>query len=277
MINSISFPKLNINLSISPVAFHIGQKEIYWYALIILLGFAAGIALSSKGCEKRGVAKDTVLDIALLGIIFGIIGARIYYVIFAFDEFKNNLWDVFKIWEGGLAIYGGIIGALISSFVYCRFKKLNLFNVLDTCCIGLLLGQSIGRWGNFVNCEVFGKITNSVLGMSINGGKPVHPLFLYESIWSIAGVFFLLLVRDKKKKNGQIFCLYALWYSVGRLFLEGMRNSSYILYLIPDKLGISQFVSALITVLSIAGLIFISKSNKNCFFITNEREVKKND
>lgn len=265
MQNNITFPKLGISMNISPTAFTVGSKEIYWYALIILAGFLLGLLFVSADCEKRGASKDNVLDIALYGIISGIIGARIYYVMFSFDEFRGDLSGIFKIWEGGLAIYGGIIGAIISTTVYCKIKKLNVIRLLDICCIGLLLGQAIGRWGNFVNCEVFGRATNFLLGMSINGAPPVHPLFLYESIWNFAGVIILSIFRNKKKKNGQVFLGYILWYSIGRLVLEGMRDTAYILYVIPGILGISQLVSGILIILSAIGFIYVSKSNKKCF------------
>lgn len=262
MTNIISFPKIGLTMNISPIAFSIGQKGIYWYALIILAGFMAGLLLVASDSEKRGIKKDHIWDIALFGILFGIIGARIYYVLFALDEFKDNWLDVFKLWEGGLAIYGGIISAIITTVIYCKTKKINVLNALDVACVGLLLGQAIGRWGNFVNCEVYGRTTEAFLGMSINGTSPVHPLFLYESLWNLAGVIVILLLRDKKTKNGQIFCLYLLWYSTGRLFLEGMRDSDYILYLLEDILGISQLVSALLIILSIIAFIIITKSDK---------------
>lgn len=265
--NNIFFPHLGISLNISPVAFSIGGKDIYFYALIILFGFLMGILLASHKCEKRGLTKDNVLDIALWGIVSGIIGARIYYVLFSLDEFRGDWLGVFRIWEGGIAIYGGIIGAVISTFIYCRVKKLNVLNTFDVCCVGLLLGQAIGRWGNFTNCEVFGRTTEFWLGMSINSGSPVHPLFLYESLWNFAGVILLCIIKDKKKKNGQIFFGYILWYSVGRLILEGMRDTRYILYVIPGTLGISQLVAALLILISTAALIYISKSKKACFNI----------
>ena len=281
MTNNISFPRLGISFDIDPVALRIGSKEIYWYALIILAGFLLGLLLASAKSEKRGIKKDNVWDIALIGIVAGIIGARIYYVLFSLDEFKDSFLDVFKIWEGGLAIYGGIIGALISTCIYCKVQKINLPNTLDVCCVGLLLGQSIGRWGNFVNCEVYGGVTDSLFGMSINGAEPVQPLFLYESLWSLAGVILILLLRGKKTKNGQVFLFYIFWYSCGRLVLEGMRDTSYILYLIPGVLGISQFVAALLILLSIAGFIYVTMSKKNCFVplppITADESSQKND
>ncbi len=265
MANIITFPKLGFSLNLSPVAFSIGTKDIYWYALIILFGFLMGIFIVSFDSKKRGLSKDNVIDIALWGMVSGIICARIYYVLFALDEFRGDWLGIFRIWEGGIAIYGGIIGAVLSTFIYCKKKKLNILNTFDVCCIGLLLGQAIGRWGNFTNCEVFGRPTDFFLGMSINGNAPVHPLFFYESMWSFAGVILLSLLRNKKKKNGQIFFGYILWYSAGRLVLEGMRDTKYILYVIPDVLGISQLVAALLIIVSIAGLIYVTKSDKECF------------
>ena len=265
MANIITFPKLGFSLNLSPVAFTVGTKEVYWYALIILFGFLMGIFLVSFDSEKRGLSKDNVLDIALWGMVSGVICARIYYVLFSLDEFRGDWLGIFRIWEGGIAIYGAIIGAVLSTFIYCKKKKLNIFNTFDVCCIGLLLGQAIGRWGNFTNCEVFGRPTDFLLGMSINGNTPVHPLFFYESMWSFAGVILLAILRNKKKKNGQIFFGYVLWYSAGRLVLEGMRDTRYILYVIPDVLGISQLVAALLIIVSIAGLIYVTKSDKDCF------------
>lgn len=255
--NVISFPRLGITLNINPVAFRIGSKPVYWYALIILTGFLLGLLFVYCTCEKRGVKRDNIWDIALFGLVAGIAGARIYYVLFALDEF-SSLLDTLKIWNGGLAIYGGIIGAAISSFIYCRIKKLNTRNIFDTCAPGLLIGQAIGRFGNFVNAEVFGRETDFLLGMSINGRPPVHPLFLYESLWNAAGLILILLFRDRKKADGQVFCFYIFWYALGRLFLEGMRNSNYILYVIPNVLGISQLVSALLIVLSAAAFIYLN-------------------
>ncbi|MGN0149384.1 MAG: prolipoprotein diacylglyceryl transferase [Clostridia bacterium] len=264
--NSIDFPKLGLSFNINPVAFSIGIKDIYWYALIILTGFLLALTFVYFTCEKRGVKKDNIWDIALFGLIFGIIGARIYYVVFSLDEISH--WtEVFQIWNGGLAIYGGIIGAVISSFVYCKIKKLNAPLVFDVCAPGLFIGQAIGRFGNFVNCEVYGGETDFLLGMSINGQTPVHPLFLYESIWNIAGLILLLMLRRKKHADGQIFCFYIFWYSLGRFFLEGMRNPHYILFLIPNVIGISQAVAIFAMLVSV--IMFVRFSRKNKKLITN--------
>lgn len=259
--NVISFPKLGIVLNIKPAAFHIGPKPIYWYAIIILAGFLLGMLFVMRDSKKYGVNSENVMDIALFGLVFGIIGARIYYVLFALEEF-TSIADVFKIWNGGLAIYGGIIAAFISTAVYCKVKGLNLLNVFDVCCPGLFIGQAIGRWGNFVNAEVFGGETDLPWGMSINGANPVHPLFLYESLWNIIGLILLCIFRKKKTADGQVICFYVGWYSLGRLFLEGMRNPAYILYAIPGILGISQIVAALGVIAAIVFFIVFTRSSK---------------
>ena len=257
--NKISFPKLGINLNVNPVAFSVGGRDIYWYAIIILTGFLLGMFFCMRSAKKRNINPDHVYDIALYGLIFGVIFARIYYVIFDFKSFKDNLLDIFKIWEGGIAIYGGIIGAVLTAYVYSRVKKLNVYEIFDICSPGLLIGQAIGRYGNFFNAEVYGHETDFFLGMSINGGAPVHPLFLYESMWNLLGLVIILCLRDKKKTHGQVFYGYLLWYGAGRLVLEGMRQSEYILYAIDGVVGISQIVSALIVVFSSFMIIKLGK------------------
>ena len=257
--NNISFPKLGLSFNIDPVAFNIGRISIYWYAVIIVTGFLLGFAFSYFSAKKRGVNPDNILDVALWGMVAGIVGARIYYVIFSWDEFSGNLLNIFNTRSGGLAIYGGIIGAAVSTLIYCHVKKLNFFEIADICAPGLLIGQAIGRFGNFVNCEVYGGVTDSILGMSINGGEPVHPLFLYEAAWNILGLILIIIFRDKKRNHGQVFAGYIAWYSIGRLFLEGMRQSQYILYLIPNVLGISQLVSALMFIAAVAFLVYLHK------------------
>ena len=260
--NIISFPRLGITLNIDPVAFYIGPKPIYWYALIILTGFALAVFFCCRSGKKRNINPDNLIDIALYGLISALICARIYYVIFDLDSFRDNLLDIFKVWEGGLAIYGGLIGAVISTFIYCRVKKLNFFEIADICAPGLLIGQIIGRFGNFVNAEVFGHETDSILGMSINGLHPVHPLFLYESLWNLTGLIIMLILRDKKKTHGQVISGYFFWYGLGRLFLEGMRQSEYILYLVDGVLGISQVVSAVLVIASVVLFTVLTKRRK---------------
>lgn len=256
MHNIIGFPGLGLEFDISRVAFSVFGKPIYWYALCILSGYLLGMAFVCATCKKRGVDSENVIDICLWGLIFGIIGARIYYCIFDWKSI-DGFWGIFKIWEGGIAIYGALIGAIATVLVYCRIKKLNTLNVLDVCVPGVFIGQILGRWGNFFNAEVYGRETDTFLRMTINGGNGVHPLFLYEGLWNLLGLVLLLTFRHRKKADGQVFSFYIFWYGLGRLFLEGMRQSEYILYLIPNVLGISQVVAALCVVAGIFGKVYL--------------------
>ena len=256
MVNTIAFPSLNLSFEVNRVAFTLFSRPIFWYAICILTGFALGFIFVSLTAKKRGVDPDHIFDICFWGLISSIVCARIYYCIFDWDSI-GSFWNVFKIWEGGIAIYGAIIGAILSTAIYCKRKNLNTLNVFDVCCPGLFIGQIVGRWGNFFNAEVFGRETDNILRMTINGGPGVHPLFLYEGIWNLVGLILLLLFRHRKKVDGQVFCFYIFWYSLGRLFLEGMRQSEYILYLIPNVLGISQVVAVIGIVIGIAGKIYL--------------------
>lgn len=262
MTNTIGFPKLGIELDINRVAFEVFGRPIYWYALLIMTGFILAVLFVLATCKKRGLAEDHIFDIAFYGLLFGILGARLYYVLFDIDCLDGNILNFFKIWEGGLAIYGGIIAAVITAGVYCKIKKISILNTFDVCCPGLFIGQAIGRWGNFVNAEVYGKETSSVLGMTINGMGPYQPLFLYESLWNSLGFILLVIFRDKKTSDGQVFFGYILWYGIGRLLLEGMRQSEYILYVIDGVLGISQLVSAIAIIVAIVGFIVVTKRGK---------------
>ena len=211
------------------------------------------------GARKRGVEPDSIYDICFWGLIFGLICARIYYCIFDWESI-GGIKGIFRIRDGGIAIYGAIIGAVGAAYVYCRIKKLKVLKVFDVMCPGLFIGQIIGRWGNFFNAEVYGKETNCFLRMTINGGNGVHPLFLYEGIWNFIGFVILLFFRDRKKQDGQLFFFYILWYSFGRLFLEGMRQSEYILYLIPGILGISQVVAFAGILIGICGILYLNRT-----------------
>lgn len=262
MTNIIGFPALNLTFTVNRVAFTVFGREIYWYAICILSGYLLGLLFVTRTCKKRGVNPDDIFDICFWGLIFAIISARIYYCIFDWKS-VGGFWGIFKIREGGIAIYGALIGAIATAYFFCKKRKLNTLNVFDVCSPGLLIGQIIGRWGNFFNVEVYGRETTSFLRMTINGDPGVHPLFLYEGIWNFAGLLLMLIFRDKKRADGQVFFFYIFWYSLGRLFLEGMRNSEYILYLVPGVLGISQVVAFLGIILGISGMIFLAKRSQN--------------
>lgn len=258
MSNIIGFPGIGIAMNINRTAFCIFGHDIYWYALCILTGYLAGMFFVCIGAKKRGVEPDSIYDICFWGLIFGLICARIYYCIFDWESI-GGIKGIFRIRDGGIAIYGAIIGAVGAAYVYCRIKKLKVLKVFDIMCPGLFIGQIIGRWGNFFNAEVYGKETDSFLRMTINGGNGVHPLFLYEGIWNFIGLVILLFFRDRKKHDGQLFFFYILWYSLGRLFLEGMRQSEYILYLIPGILGISQVVAFAGILIGICGILYLNR------------------
>ncbi len=261
MTHTVSFPRLGLEFDISRIAFTVLGKNIYWYAIIIITGFLLGALFVARSAKKRGINPEHIWDIALYGLVFGIIGARIYYVLFDLDTIRDNFLNIFKVWEGGLAIYGAIIAAVITAYVYCKRHKLPVLKVFDLCSPGLLIGQAIGRWGNFVNAEVYGGETGLPWGMSIDGGQSVHPLFLYESLWNTLGLVIILLIRDKIKTNGKVFFFYVLWYGFGRLLLEGMRQSKYILYL-SGGLGISQVVACIGILAGIAGLVFLKNKSQ---------------
>ncbi len=261
MSNAISFPKLGLSFEINRTAFSVFGRNIYWYALIIVTGFILGTLFVAHNAKKKGIKTEYIWDIALYGLVFGIIGARIYYCIFDFDTIKDNFWKIFAIHEGGLAIYGAIIGAIITAFVYCRVKKLDVLQIFDLACQGLFIGQAIGRWGNFVNAEVYGLKTSLAWGMSINGSSPVHPLFLYESLWNVLGLLLVLAFCKKIKTNGLIFFFYIAWYSFGRFFLEGMRETEFILK-VTENVGISQVVAIIGVLCGIVGIVYLKIKSK---------------
>lgn len=254
----IEFPHLGIKLFADRVAFYIGAKPIYWYGIIIACGLVIAAAAAIRLGRRNGVPSDTILDIVLWGIPSGIICARLYYVIFSFDDYRDNLTDIFKIWNGGIAIYGAVIGAVASTLIYCRAKKINPLPVMDDCSVGLVIGQMIGRWGNFFNQEAFGSNTNlpwgmtgseiaeklrvmSAQGLPVDPSLPVHPTFLYESLWNLAVLGVLLWIFFRKRKfDGQIFWSYIVFYGLGRVWVEGLRTDS--LYL--GAVRVSQLVAA---------------------------------
>ena len=256
MTNNISFPKLGINFNINQVAIDIPLLGgIRWYGIIIGIGIILAYLYCSHLAKKEGESPDVVTDLLLCALPVSIICARTYYVIFSWESYKDNIIDVFKIWEGGIAIYGAIIGAIATAAVFCKVRKINMLKLFDICCLGLLIGQAIGRWGNFVNAEAFGYATEGFLGMSINGALPVHPTFLYESFWNIVGFFILSYFNRKRPFYGFTFFSYLMWYGLGRFMIEGLRADS--LYLGPVR--ISQMIAFFCVVIGIIGYWFCVK------------------
>lgn len=269
--HEIVFPNLGIDVNIDPTAFTIFGMDIQWYGLIITFGLILALVYGFRNMVRVGIDPDRAIDAVIGGIIGGLVGARAYYVIFNWDEFGGDIGAILNTRNGGLAIYGGIIGALLVGGIVARIRKVKLLPLLDIVAVGFLIGQGIGRWGNFVNQEAFGSNTDGLLCMSggriqewiyetytmagdnsINPNYPVHPCFLYESLWCLAGFILLALVSRKWRKfDGQIFLMYIGWYGLGRFFIEGLRTDS----LMIGTLRVSQVLAALCVVASVVLLI----------------------
>ena len=269
----VSFPNLGITIQLNKVALDLGFVKIHWYALIIVTGIILAYLLACKIAKKEGITADTMSDVLLYALPSAIIGARIYYVTFNFSQYKDNFWDAFKIYEGGIAIYGAIIGALISTYIYAKIKKIPFLKIFDIGAYGLFVGQAVGRWGNFVNQEAYGGETNNLFAMTGNQIQidilgveagllsrltpevNVHPTFLYESVWNILGLVILLFLYKKKTRDGQMFFLYLLWYGIGRFFIEGLRTDSLML----GVFRVSQLLAAVSVVFSVVMLIILGR------------------
>ncbi len=258
----IAFPHLGIYLENVPKSFSLFGFEIAFYGLIIGIGVLAGIVMAAQSAKATGYDPDVIWDFALYAVIFSVIGARIYYVVFEWDSYKDNLWSIFNTRGGGMAIYGAVIGAFITLFVYSKIKKQNALQIGDCGVAGLILGQAIGRWGNFVNREVFGEYTDNFLAMRlpiaavrsrdisedlaahiVEGTNyiQVHPTFLYESLWNLLVLALILLYRRHKKFNGEICLLYFAGYGLGRFFIEGIRTDT--LFIPGTTVPVSQVLS----------------------------------
>ncbi len=257
---------MNVHLmTIDPIAFEIGPLSVAWYGLIIVTGMILAVYLAIKEGEKRGVSEDFVVDTAFWTLPLGILGARLYYVLFELEHYLGNPLKIFAIWEGGLAIYGGVIAGVLTIYWRTRKENVPFLLMLDILAPYTLLAQAIGRWGNFINQEAHGGevsrqfLENLMLpefiieGMHINGAY-YHPTFLYESIWSLLGVLLLLVLRNREHLllRGETTAGYMIWYGFGRLFIEGLRTDS--LYLGPFR--ISQIVSAVIILIGIGLIIY---------------------
>ena len=259
MENYIGFPGFNLEFNINPVAFTIFSKDVYWYGVIIGLGIVLAVIVCSYLASKNGLDSDIILDVALYGTPSAIVFARLYYCIFSWEKYKDNPIEIFYIWEGGIAIYGAIIGAILAAYIYCRVKKIAWQKVFDVAIIGVILGQAIGRWGNFVNREAFGTETTLPWRMELHslGGSVmmVHPTFLYESLWNLAGFFLLNRLLKHKKKDGEVFFTYFVWYGIGRFFIEALRTDS--LYWGPFRF--SQVFALITAILGLIALYMLKK------------------
>ena len=265
----INFPNLGIYLD------HVGKNisifgfSIAYYGIVIVTGMMIAIWIAQREAKRTGQNPEQYLDLAMIGIAAGILGARIYHVIFAWDYYKDDLLSIFNIRQGGLAIYGGIIGACIAVVIYSRKKKQNFSLLMDTASMSIVFGQIMGRWGNFFNREAFGDYTNNLFAMqlpvsavraneitqkmwdhvvTVNGVEyiQVHPTFLYESLWNVGVLLFLFWFRKRKKFNGEVFLMYLIGYGLGRIWIEGLRTDQLLLPVVG--LPVSQLLSGCLVV-----------------------------
>ena len=254
--STVTFPIFNLKLNLSPIAFSLFGVDIYWYAIFIVLSMVLGILICKKRDGLYGINFENVIDLMLFLIPISIICARLYYVIFAYKDFIGNPLQILNFRTGGLAIYGGLIGGGITSIVFCKKRNIKLLNMLDYIAPCVVLGQAIGRWGNFVNIEAYGVETTLPWRMGIyEFGKyiEVHPTFLYESISNFILFFILINIKDKRKFEGQLTYIYLIWYGITRTIVEGLRTDSLML----GSIRISQIVSIIIAIM---GLIFFYKN-----------------
>lgn len=263
--NPIVFPGLGLELNINRVAFSVFGKDIYWYGIIIACGFILAVTYCYYNAKRFGIVKDRVIDFILFAAPGGIIGARIYYVVFYLSLYRNpdgsfNWGKAIAIWDGGLAIYGGVIAAIIILLIFCAVNKIKFLAFADLGSYGLFIGQAIGRWGNFCNQEAYGGPTTLPwrMGLTVAGEYiEVHPTFLYESVWNLAGLAFAhFVLRKHRKFDGQVFLFYLSWYGLGRFWIEGMRTDS--LYLFNTGIRVSQLLAGICFLIAGALLIVLT-------------------
>ncbi len=273
----IRFPHLGIEISDLGRSISIGDFSIKYYGMIIAFGMVCGYLVASYQAKRTGQNSELYLDLTLWDIVFAVIGARIYYVIFSWEDYKDNIIQIFNIRGGGLAIYGGVIAGVITTFVFAKVKKQSFWKLVDTACAGLLIGQVIGRWGNFFNREAFGDYTDNFLAMQIRESDvytgyitdnianniavvdgiryiQVHPTFLYESLWNLCLLIIILLYTKHKKFDGELFAIYVFGYGLGRVWIEGLRTDQLIFF--NTGLAVSQVLSGILVILSGAVLIY---------------------
>ena len=276
----VAFPHLGIYIDELPKKFELFGIKIAYYGVIIAVGMLAGLLLACRQAKVTGQNKSVYLDYVIWGIIISLIGARLYYVIFSWDKYKDDLLQIFNVRAGGLAIYGGVIGAILSSYVYCRIKKFDFFLFADTAICGLICGQIIGRWGNFMNHEAFGEYTDSFLAMRLDTANvnpsyitstmsehmmtveghsfiQVHPTFLYESLWNLLVLLVMLFFTKRKKFHGQILLIYLIGYGLGRIWIEGLRTDQ--LQIGSTGIAVSQVLSGALIVGGIVAWIIMQR------------------
>ena len=254
----------------NPIMFSIGSIDIRWYSVLILVGALIGIGILLKEAKRFDISSDFIINLSFYTLIFGIIGARLYYVLFNFEMYKDDLLSILKIWNGGLAIHGGLIAGFITIVLYCKRYNVRFLKIMDMAAPGIIIAQAIGRWGNFFNSEAHGAVTTLatlknmlipdfvIEGMNI-GGFYYHPTFYYEFLWCVAGFILLVILRRRKYlKVGQLTSTYFMWYSAGRFFIESLRTDSLML----GGFKVAQLVSVLLFLIALGAMMIISRKGK---------------
>ena len=277
--NTVSFPGLGIGeFTINPVAIPIGENiTIEWYAVIICIGILAAFFVCERLAPRFGLTADHLLDAILIGLPAGFVGARLWYILGDLDNF-DSLMDMIAVWEGGLAIYGGIFGGCLAAIIFCKVKKLSVLNMLDIVSIGFMIGQIIGRWGNFANVEVFGVQTDLPWRMGVGVdciAEYVHPLFLYESLWNLFGLLLLVAYLDFRKYRGETFLLYTAWYGIGRAWMEPLRDAAYNLKVFG--LRVNMLLAIVVAALAIGALLWLYLKKPARFALSKKEESQKSD
>lgn len=293
---SIRFPHLGIYLPNVGKIISVFGFDIAYYGITIAIAMIVGISIALHEAKRTGQNQDTYLDLLMLTMLTSVVGARIYYVIFSWSNYKDNLGEILNIRNGGLAIYGGIIAGVVTVFVYSKITKMKFLQIADTVCMGLAAGQIIGRWGNFFNREAFGEYTNNLLAMQLPvsavrkneitsamwnhvvtiGGVEyiqVHPTFLYEGLWNFMVLLFLFWFRKRKKFEGELFFCYLAGYGVGRFWIESLRTDQLLLPGI--HVPVSQMLSAVLVIVSLSVIICKRRKNRECRY--DKRNLKNTD
>ena len=282
---------------IDPIAIALGPIQVHWYGVIIGLAIILALYIAVKETERRGLDKDLFMDLMLWAIPIAILSARLYYVLFEWGYYSQNPGEIIAIWNGGLAIHGALIGGVITTIVFTKKKQVSFWQLVDIAAPSIILGQAIGRWGNFINQEAHGgEVTRAFLEnlqlpewiinqMYINGAY-YHPTFLYESIWNLVGFILLMLLRKVNLRRGEMFLTYVIWYSVGRFFIEGMRTDSLML---TESLRMAQTISAFLIIAAVVVLLYrrvkgysniryldkeVSKKESKRFYRRNESFIR---
>lgn len=294
-VQTLTFPALGWEFQLDRVAFRMGGLAFYWYGILIAIGFTLAIFYVFRRAKEFGLNEDRMVDVIFGASIAGIVGARLYYVAFRWDYYSSNLNEIFNTRSGGLAIYGGILFGFAAGYLLCRWRKVKFLPMADAVTGGFLIGQAIGRWGNFVNIEAFGANTSlpwgmsgpviiqylsnheaelEAMGMNIDPSMPVHPTFFYESMWCLLGFLFIALYTKHRRFDGELALFYAGWYGLGRMFIEGMRTDSLVIG--NTGIRVSQVLAGVLTVGALCVWLLvrskIKKGGSDCLplYVTTE-------